>query len=114
MAATRGAQDDWDPGRSDGRARVGTRAVPAKRSETLGSPPAGAGAGGGAGPGDAGLGEDGGPRPGRVELLPGGGRGVSSGMAERELAGERGAGRNQGAGLNGGKDLGVDSNGGPK
>ena len=72
MAASRGARDDWDPGRSDGRARVGTRAVPAERSETLGSPRAGEGVGGGAGPGDAGLGEDGGPRPGRVELLPGG------------------------------------------
>ena len=39
MAASRGAQDGWDPGRSDGRAPVGTRAVPAERSEALGFPP---------------------------------------------------------------------------
>lgn len=61
MAASRGAQDGWDPGRSDGRAPVAIQAVPAERFEALGSPRAGAGAGGGAGPGDAGLGEDGGP-----------------------------------------------------
>lgn len=88
-----------DPGQSDRRARAGrSRAAAAETPEALGSPGAGAGAGGGAGPGDAGLGEDGDPRPGRVELLPRGGRGVSSGPAERELGGRQRAAGSRGAG----------------
>lgn len=80
---TAGTPGCWTVGRQAGLGRRDPkRSVP---------PGAGVGAAGGAGPGDAGLGEDGVSRTGRMELLPGGGRGVSSGTVEREAGGRNGA-----------------------